>query len=52
MKDAAGKGDAAAKKKWETAQANFVKNVDKANHGDANARTVVAVLAATGLFRK
>ena len=52
VKAAADKGDADAKKKWATAQANFVKNAAKAKQGDDRARTVFAVLAATGLFKQ
>ena len=51
IKAAADKGDADAKKKWATSNANYAKKKALAGKGDAKASAVVAVLEATGLFK-
>jgi len=50
IKETAAKGDASAKKKWETAKANFASAKTKADKGDAKAKVLVAILTDTGLF--
>jgi hypothetical protein len=52
IKTASDKGDKDAQKKWSTVVANLTKARAKAGKGDEKAKTLVAVLEATGLFAK
>lgn len=50
IKNAAAAGDKQAQKKWQNVVNNYMKNSTLAAKGDARAKDVVSILAATGLF--